>query len=410
MSDATTPSKSALRFILLTMVIDSIGFGLIIPVMPELLEELLHCSEAVAAKWSGLLTVAYAAMSFLFGPLIGGLSDRFGRRPVLLLALAALACDYLIIGFATSIGALFAGRILAGICGATQSTANAFIADVTSNEERGKALGKAGAAFGIGFIVGPAIGGWLGTLTPRAPFFAAAGLAMVNMLYGCFVLPESLAVEKRRPLRLKRSNPFGAFSHFASLPNVRWLLVSMTLYYFAQVVYPSTWSFHAVARYEWSTEQIGWSLMVFGVGSAIVQGGLIGAVLRRFGAFRTALLGFAFNIIAMTGFGFAWNASILYLFLPIAALGALVGPSINSIMSARVAENSQGELQGALASVHGLSNMASPLVMTGIFGHFVADTAPYRIFGAAFFLAATLISIAVAPFVLGAQHRQAVAS
>jgi len=307
----------------------------------------------------------------------------------------------LIIGFATSIGALFVGRIMAGICGATQSTANAFIADVTSHEERGKALGMAGAAFGIGFIIGPAIGGWLGSLTPRAPFFVAAGLAIVNMLYGVFVLPESLSLENRRSLDFKNTNPFGAFIYLGQLPNVRWLLGSMTLYFFAQVVYPSTWSFHALARYDWSTQQIGWSLMAFGVGSAIVQGGLIGTALRRFGPFRTALIGLLFNVVAMTGFGFAWNATVLYLFLPVAAMGALVGPSVNSIMSSRVSENSQGALQGALASVHGLSNMISPLVMTGVFGFFAADNARNQVYGAAFFLAAALILLAIVPLVIG---------
>lgn len=389
------------------MLIDSIGFGLIVPVMPALLKELLDLNAEQAAPWGGYLAFVYAAMNFLCGPTIGNLSDRFGRRPILLLSLGALAIDYLIMGFATSITVLFIGRVLSGICGATYSTANAFIADVTREEsERAKAFGLLGAAFGIGFIIGPAVGGMLGTISPRAPFFAAAGLAVLNMAYGMFVLPESLAAENRRPFELKRSNPLGAFAQFSKLPTVYWFIVAITFHTFAHVVYPSTWNFHADARYGWGSREIGWSLMAFGVGSAIVQGGLIGKILKRFGPYRTALAGLLFNVVALIGFALATNEWLVYLWLPIAALGAIVGPSINALMSTRVPQNSQGELQGVMSSVQGLAHMFSPILMTQTFTFFMSERAPVQIAGAAFLLAAALTMFAIFPFLMGVRSHQ----
>ena len=390
-------NRLPLIFIMVTILIDAIGFGLIIPVMPDLLEELLGQSSDVGAKWSGYLAFSYAAMHFLFGPLIGNLSDRFGRRPVLLLSLAALAFDYIVMGFATSIWVLFLGRVLSGICGATFPTANAYIADLTDRENRAQAFGMVGAAFGIGFIFGPAIGGLLGAFDPRTPFFAAAGLSIVNMLYGYFVLPESLTTENRRKFSLSRANPLGALAHFQKLPALKPLFVVSLLFGFAHLVYPSTWNFHADARYGWGAQQIGWSLMAFGICSAIVQGGLIGMIVKKLGQKRTAILGLSANMVGFIGFAFANQAWMIYAWIPLSAVGAVAGPSINSLMSSKVGPDTQGELQGAIASVSAIANMFGPLLMTQVFSFFLSDLVSFKFHGAAFLLASVLTLFAMMP-------------
>ncbi len=402
--------RMPLTFILITILIDAIGFGLIIPVMPALLEELLGQSSNVAAKWSGYLAFSYAAMHFLFGPLIGNLSDRFGRRPVLLLSLAALVVDYVIMGFASTIWVLFLGRVLSGICGATFPTANAYIADLTDQENRAQAFGLVGAAFGIGFILGPAIGGLLGALDARTPFFAAAALALLNMIYGYFVLPESLTLKNRRAFSVSRANPLGALAHFQKLPELRPLFLVSLLYGFAHIVYPSTWNFHADARYGWDSQQIGWSLMAFGICSAIVQGGLIGWFVKRLGQLRTAILGLMFNIIGFIGFAFASYEWLIYVWIPISAGGAIAGPSINALMSARVGSDTQGELQGAIASVSAVANMFSPLLMTQVFSFFLSDNVDVKFHGSAFILAAILTAVAIMPLLLAPISNEPIAA
>ena len=388
-------NRLPLVFILITILIDAIGFGLIVPVMPALLEDLLGQTSDVAAKWGGYLTFAYAAMHFLFGPMIGNLSDRFGRRPVLLMSLGSLAVDYLIMGFANTIGILFLGRVLSGICGATFPTANAYIADLTEQEKRTEAFGLVGAAFGIGFILGPALGGLLGSYDPRTPFFAAAILAVANMVYGYFVLPESLTAENRRKFSIARANPLGALTHFKKLSGLKPLFLVSLLYGFAHLVYPSTWNFHADARYDWSSQQIGWSLMAFGICSAVVQGGLIRWIVAKFGQRKTAILGLTFNAIGFIGFAFAHQPWMIFFWIPISALGAIAGPSINSLMSSQVGPDSQGELQGAIASVSAIANMFSPLLMTQIFAFFLSPASPIRFHGSAFIFAA-LLTVAAA--------------
>ena len=387
-------------FILITVLIDAIGFGLIIPVMPELLKELIGGQNNVAVKWGGYLTFVYAAMHFLFGPLIGNLSDRFGRRPVLLASLAALFVDYLIMGFANSIWVLFLGRLLAGICGATYPTANAYIADLTTQEKRAQAFGMMGASFGVGFILGPALGGLLGATDPRTPFFAAAALALINMLYGWIILPESLTGKNRREFSIARANPLGAFAHFGKLPQLRMLFLVSLAFSFAHLVYPSTWNFHADGRYQWGALQIGWSLMAFGICSAIVQGGLIGLIIKRLGEFRTALTGLIINVVSFVGFANAQTEWMLYVWIPISACGAIAGPSINSIMSSRVGPEGQGELQGAIASVSAIANMFGPLVMTQTFSWFSRKELETPFYGGAFILAALLTSVAIVLFAL----------
>lgn len=418
-------AAQSLYFILLTVLIDSIGFGLIIPVMPELLGDLLHepgggpvnlesrevaespatgsgqVTASSAAKWGGYLAFCYAAMHFLFGPLIGNLSDRWGRRPVLLVSLGALAVDYLILAYATTLWVLFLGRILTGICGATFSTANAYIADVSDEKNRGKAFGLVGAAFGIGFILGPAIGGFLGGLNVHAPFYAAAGMAFLNMLYGYFVLPESLKEENRRPFSWARANPLGAFRQFSHFGEIRWLLLVSCMLFFSHVVYPSTWNYHGADRYGWGSREIGLSLMAFGICSAIVQGGLIGRILKKLGERNTAFLGISCNIIAMAGFAFSSTGWMLYCWIPLSALGAVATPAIKSIMSSRVSPQSQGELQGTLSSLQGISNMVGPIVLTQVYDRFAKGLAGFPFYGSAFLLAGLLLCGAMVPLFWG---------
>lgn len=397
--------KGALAFILVTVAIDAIGFGLIIPVLPSLLKELLGTSAAEAAPWGGFLAFTYAAMTFLFGPMLGNLSDRFGRRPVLLISLATLGVDYLLMGFAHSIWLLVLGRLLSGISGASSATARAYIADITPAKDRAKAFGLVGAAIGFGFVFGPAIGGILGHVNPRAPFFAAAALAFINVLYGLFILPESLPEEHRRPFHMARAHPFGAFRQFAKFPKVKWLLLAVGLFHFAHFVYPATWNFHADARYHWGSKEIGWSLMAVGMGFTIVQGVLIGPILQRLGSAKTAVFGLACNVVAFVGFAFATQGWLIYAWIPVAALGAVGGPAVNALMSARVPPNSQGELQGALSSLQSLASMTSPIVMTQVFSHFVSSAAaPF--YGAAFLLASVLTLVSLVPLQLGLRETQ----
>ncbi len=327
---------------------------------------------------------------------------------MLLVSIAALAVNFLIMGFATTLAVLFLGRILAGTAAATVSTANAYIADVTTPETRGRAFGMIGGAFGVGFILGPALGGLLGEyFGPRAPFFAAAALSGVNFLYGLFVLPESLAPENRRPFRLARANPFGAFRHFARLPQVGWFLVVIGVFGFASNVYPVTWNFHGAIRYGWSEGQIGASLALVGIGAAVVQAGLAGTVIRRLGAMRTAALGLSVNAVAMAGFAFAGAPWMAYAIIPVSSLGGVASPALNTIMSNVTPANAQGELQGASASLLSLAMIFSPLVMSQALHAYSRDDAPVHFPGAAFLLASGLTCLCAVPFLLGIRANRA---
>ncbi len=398
------PGKNAFLFVIVAVVLNMISFGIIIPVMPDLLEELTG-RPAAEAVWDGvLLSATFAVANFIAMPILGGLSDAYGRRPVMLASIAMLGIDLLIMGLAPTLAILFVGRFLGGLFSATYSVANAYIADVTEPEQRGQAFGMMGAAFGIGFILGPVFGGILGDIDTRLPFFVAAGVAGVNFLYGLFVLPESLQPKDRRPFSLARANPFGAFKHFAKLPKVAWFLVAIALYQIAHAVYPATWNYHGAIRYGWSAAEIGWSLGAVGVGSAISQALLTGYLIKRLGAMNAAFLGLAVNTVALFLFSLANAPWMAYAIIAVSSLGGVAMPAINTITSTLTPRNEQGELQGAQASIMAFTLIFSPLMLGGTLTMFSAREADYFIAyfpGAAFLLAAVFIALALIPFSIG---------
>jgi MFS transporter, DHA1 family, tetracycline resistance protein len=391
-----TPGKHALFFIFLTVLIDTIGFGIIMPVMPRLIMTLTGASIDRATLLAGFLLTTYAVLQFGCGPIMGNLSDRFGRRPVLLASLAAFAFDYLLMGFAPTIGWLFLGRGVAGLAGAVYSPANAYIADITTPEKRAGAFGMMGAAFGLGFIIGPALGGLLGERGPRAPFFAAAVLAAVNFIYGVFVLPESLPLDRRRKFEWKRANPLGTLIALRRYPHVVAIAGGVFLWQLGHQVYPSTWSFFATIRFNWSSAAIGASLAFVGIVMAFTQGFLTGKIVPKIGEYRAIMLGVASGITGLLILAFATQSWMAYVAMAVSMLQGLAYPSMNAIMSKQVPPNQQGELQGGIASMLSLSTIIGPLLMTQTLGRFSAPGAPIYFPGAAFLLAAILASCSLA--------------
>lgn len=398
---ASAPRRSAILFVLATVCIDSIGFGIIIPVLPDLVREVSNTDYSGAALWGGYLSFSYAVMQFCCGPMIGNLSDRFGRRSVLLLSLAVMAVDYLIMALAPSLIVLFVGRIIAGIAAATHSTANAFVADISAKQDRAKNFGLIGAAFGLGFILGPVIGGLVGEWGTRAPFYAAAALASLNFVYGYFVLPETLAPEKRRAFEWRRANPVGGAMQVSKVPMVAWFLVCVLLFEIGHFVYPAIWAYYTKEAHGWSSAEVGLSLALVGVGFVVVQGWLIGRILARFGEVRTALAGFALNVAGLLGLAFATEGWMIYALIPLTALGAIVSPALSALMSNRTPDNAQGELQGVRTSVAGFTMIVSPLFMTQLFSLFTGDDRPFYFPGAPFLAAAILMAAAVVPLLIG---------
>lgn len=385
-------------FILITLVINAMGIGLIIPVMPNLLLEVGAGSLADAALWGGILSTCFAVMQFLFGPVVGNLSDRFGRRPVLLISLFVMALDYLVMALANSIWLLLVVRIVGGITAATQSTAAAFMADTTPPEKRGAQFGLVSAAFGVGFILGPVIGGLLGDLGTRAPFYAAAGLAAANFIFGCFILPETVTDEIRRPFSWRRANPLGALRNIAALPGLGRLLVVYFLYQLSFNVYPAIWAYYTQASFEWDTRMIGLSLAVFGISMAVVQGGLIRIVLARLGELRTIVTGFGCALLSFILLAFVTDGLLALCFTPIAALAAMAAPALQSQMSGQISADAQGELQGIITSVNALALIVSPLLMTGVFAAATAPDAGIFLPGAPFLASFVLASIGLLLF------------
>ena len=383
--------KHALVFIVITVLIDIIGFGLILPVLPRLLVELTGDTVNQAAIDGGWLAFVYAVMQFVCAPLLGNLSDRYGRRPVLLFAVGALGVDYIVMGFAPTLAWLFLGRTIAGIAGASFTPAYAYVADVSPPEKRAQSFGLISAAFGVGFILGPALGGLLGQLGTRTPFFAAAALSLVNLVYGTFVLPESLPPEARRPFEWRRANPLGTLLQMRKHPVVLGLLGALFLWMVAHQVMPSTWTFYTKFRFGWSEAMIGASLATAGVVMAVSQATLMRVLVPRLGERRTALTGIAVASVGYFGYGIATASWMMFAWLATWFLGALVMPSTNALMSHRVEKSAQGELQGAVASLFGLSSIVGPPLMTQLFGRFSAPDAPLHLPGAAFF-ASTLLA------------------
>ncbi len=388
-------TRLPILFIMITLVIDSMGIGLIMPVMPDLIRQLRHTDLASAAMWGGVLATSFAVMQFLFSPTIGNLSDRFGRRRVLLVSLFFMSLDYLVMAVAGSIWILLAGRIVAGITAATQSTATAFMADISTPKDKAKNFGLVSAAFGIGFVLGPLIGGGLSTFGPRAPFYAAAALAAANFAFGYFILPETVTDAIRRPFEWRRANPLGAFKHIARLPGLKPLLTVHLLYSIAFFVYPAVWAYFTRERFGWDGLMVGYSLAAFGISIAIVQGLLIRHIIARLGEERTLFLGLAINLLSFLGIALIPYGWVVLALTPVTALGAISGPALLAIMSRSAADNQQGELQGLLGSVGSIGTILSPILMTQTFSYFISTRAPFYLPGAPFILSMGLIAVCI---------------
>ncbi|MEM9579500.1 MAG: TCR/Tet family MFS transporter [Pseudomonadota bacterium] len=393
-------SRLPIFFIVATVAIDAMGIGLIMPVMPDLLREVNGGGLGDAAIWGGVLATSFAAMQFLFGPFIGSLSDRFGRKPVLVISLIIMAFDYVLMAVAGTVWLLLIGRLIGGITAATHATAGAYIADVSPPDEKAANFGLIGAGFGIGFVLGPVIGGALAEFGTRAPFWAAAVLALTNAAFGWFILRESVTDATRRAFSWRRANPFGAFKSIGSFPGLVPLLLVYFFYQVASVVYPAIWSFFIVERFGWSPGMIGLSLAIFGLSFGLVQGLLVAPSIKRFGHRNTVLLGLILEALAMFILGVIWSGFWLLVLIPFSALGAIGMPALQGIMSRRVADDSQGELQGVLTSVTSLAAILAPLVMTRTFAYFTADTAPIYAPGAPFVIAGLLMCISILIFQL----------
>jgi len=382
--------KSAILFVLLTVVIDAMGIGLIMPVMPDLIRELLGKTLAEAAVWGGVLTASFAIMQFLFSPAIGNMSDRYGRKPVLLISLFIVGIDYVIMGFTGSIWVLLIGRIVAGIASATQSTASAFIADISDPKEKAQNFGLIGAAFGVGFVLGPMLGGLLSEFGSRAPFFAAAFLAFANFAFGAIVLSETVTDKIRRALDWARMNPFRALKNVGSLPGGRALLLIFFIHQLAFYCYPSVWAFYTIEKFDWTPFDVGLSLGAFGITLFIVQGFLIRVIIPRIGEWNALGIGLTVSIIADFLIAFIWQGWMVYAVIGIMSLSFLATPSLQGIISKSTPDDAQGELQGVLTSVGAVSTIIGPLLMTGIFGYFASKHAPIYFPGAPFALAGVL--------------------
>jgi DHA1 family tetracycline resistance protein-like MFS transporter len=382
-----------------------IGFGLILPVLPALLVDLTGEPLSRAAIHGGWLAFVYAVMQFLAAPVLGNLSDRFGRRPVLLYAIGALGVDYVIMGTAPTLGWLFLGRAISGMAGASFTPAYAYVADVTRPEHRARNFGLIGGMFGLGFILGPALGGLLGGLGARAPFFAAAGLSLLNFGYGLFVLPETLPAERRRAFQWKRANPLGTLLEMRRHPVVLGLLGALFLWMLGHQVMPSTWAFYTKLRFGWPERTIGASLALVGAIMASAQAILPRVLVPRIGERRAAMLGIAVAITGYLGYATATAGWMMFAWLATWFFGALVMPVTNAFLSHRVAANAQGELQGAVASLFSLSSIAGPPLMTQLFGRFSAPGARAHLPGAAFFAAAGLATCSLVIYWLVTRER-----
>jgi len=364
---SSDPRRRMLPVVAMALFIDSMGIGIIIPVAPQLVMQLSGASIADAAPIAGWLTLAYASMQFIFSPVLGNLSDRYGRKPILLASLAALSVDYVLMGFAPTLAWLFLGRIIAGIAGATFSTANAVVADIIPPDQRAKYFGLNGAAWGMGFIVGPVVGGLLGGYGPRVPFFAAAVFTVINFLIAVVVLKETLPKAQRRAFSARRANVLGAIKSMRAIPGAALLLFVLFLYQIGHDTLPSTWTWMTMAKFGWGEREMGISLAVLGLGTAVVQGGLVGVFTRKLGEHRSALIGLTAGSIGFLGYALSTEPWMLFASVPIACLIGLTMPSIRAILSRQVPANAQGELQGAISGIVSFTALVTPFTMTHLF-------------------------------------------
>lgn len=392
-------ARRGLALVFTTLLLDIIGFGIIMPVLPSFLEELSGVGVSQAAIEGGWLFFAYAAMQFLFAPLIGNLSDRFGRRPVLLASVFTFAIDNLICAIAWSYPMLFIGRVLAGISGASYSTASALIADVSTDENRARNFGLLGIAFGVGFIIGPVLGGLLGEFGPRVPFYFAAGLAFCNFLVGCFLLPETLAPQHRRRFDWRRANPLGALKQMRNYPGIGWIGLVFFLLTLGHMMYPAVWAFVGAYRYGWDQIGIGLSLGAYGLGSALVMGLVLPRIIPKLGEWCTVVIGLAFTVVGALGYAFASQGWMVYVVIAATCLESLADPPLRSLAAAKVPPSAQGELQGAMTSVFSITSIITPLLYTNVFAWFTAPGAPVEFAGAPYVLGGIFMALALAVFV-----------
>lgn len=386
--------SAAVGFIFITLLIDITGWGIVIPVVPKLIQELIHNPDlSVASQYGGWLSFAYAGMQFIFASVLGGLSDKYGRRPIILFSLLGFSFNFLIQALAPTIFWLFVGRIFSGVTGASITTASAYIADVSTDEDRAKNFGMIGAAFGLGFIIGPVIGGVLGQYGSRVPFYAASVLCLINFLYGWFVLPESLEKENRRPFNWKRANPVGSLLQLRRYPQILGLIAALVFVYIAGHAVQTNWTFYTMYKFNWTETLVGISLGVSGFMAALVQGYLIRFIQPKIGNEKSIFYGLTLYALGMILFAFASESWMMFAFLIPYGLGGIAGPALQSVISAEVPRNEQGELQGALASLVSLTAIVGPPLMTNIFYYFTHNEAPFIFPSAPFFLGFLLMAI-----------------
>lgn len=382
--------NSALGFIFLTILIDVTGMGIIMPITPKLLAEMTHSGISQASTYGGWLTFSYSIVQFVFAPVLGNLSDRYGRRPVLLLALLGFGLNYLFLAFAPTITWFFVGRILAGVTGASFTAASAYIADISIPEKRAQNFGIIGAAFGLGFIIGPVLGGFLGQYNIRLPFIVSAVLCLLNFIYGFFFLPESLSKDHRRPFELKRANPLGSLKQLRKYPAFSGMILALTLVYIAGHAVQSTWAYFVMERFNWKESMVGYSIGTIGLMTIIVQGGLIRVIIPKIGQKNGIISGLALYSISFILFAFASQSWMIFLFITPYALAGITGPAIQGLISTQVPANEQGELQGGLTGLMSATAVVGPPLMTTSFAHFTASHTHNYFPGAPFILGAAL--------------------
>jgi DHA1 family tetracycline resistance protein-like MFS transporter len=391
----TRVRRAAFAFIFITIVLDMLAVGMIIPVLPKLVATFLGGDTAKAAQIYGFFATVWALMQFIFSPLLGTISDRFGRRPIVLLSNFGLGLDYILMALAPNLSWLFIGRVISGITAASVPTAGAYIADVTPEEKRAKAFGMLGAAFGLGFIVGPAVGGWLGYVNPRLPFWVAATLSLANAMYGLFVLPESLSREKRAPFSWKRANPFGSLKLLRSHHELFGLAGVTFLCTLAHDSLPSTFVYYADYRYHWTPKTIGFVLATVGICFGIVQAVLVGRIVGSLGERRALILGLVFGTLGFAIYGLAAYGWIFWLGIPVMSLWGLSGPAAQGLMCRRVSPSEQGQLQGAIGSIRGISGMLGPILFTWTFAKFIGPLRHWNLLGSSFLLSSILLLAAL---------------